>query len=144
MTPAGSTIKLVGGRAIIGDAVQPNRPKAQSAESGVVIPDGEYSARLVSMAPFRNAHGDRVGFSFEITDGPHVGVVQMQSAARNPSPTGKLAALLLDLLGRAPTRVELRYGIGTAHIGLTCRIIVREGRSRSGTRYSRVERVIRT
>lgn len=135
-------IRLVGGRAIIGDAAI--QRKAKSAESGAVIPDGEYRARLVAIAPFSNAHGERLGFSFEITDGTHAGVVLMQSAARSASPSGRLAALLRDLLGRDPTPAELRDGPGLAHIGLTCRIIAREGRSRSGKRYSAVQQVIRT
>jgi hypothetical protein len=109
-----------------------------------MVPDGEYLARFIAVAPFSNAHGDRLGFSFEIDSGPYAGVVLMQSAALNPSPAGRLAALLRDLLGREPTPADLRDGPGPEHIGLTCRIIAREGRSRSGTRYSAVERVMRT
>jgi hypothetical protein len=133
-------IRLVGGRAVIGDPVQPTRSEAEIIS---VVPDGEYRARLVAVAPFSNAHGERMGFSFEIDSGPHSGIVLMQSAARSSSPVGRLAALLRDLLGREPTPAELRDGPGLEQIGLTCRIIAREGRRRSGTKYSAVERVMR-
>jgi hypothetical protein len=108
-----------------------------------LVPDGEYRARLVAVAPFSNAHGERMGFSYEIAGGPHAGVILVQSAARSESPTGKMAAILLDLLGREPTLDELLNGPGSEHFGLPCRIIVEEGRSRSGTRYSAVQKVTR-
>jgi hypothetical protein len=108
-----------------------------------LVPEGEYQARLVAVAPFSNAHGARLGLSYEIDAGSHAGAVLMQSAAHNGSPTGKLAAVLRDLIGREPTPTELRDGPGAEHIGLRCRIIVGEGRSRSGTRYSAVQKVTR-
>jgi hypothetical protein len=115
--------------------VQPEGPN--------LVPDGEYRARLVAVAPFANAHGERMGFSYKIIGGPHAGVILIQSAARSESPKGKLAAILIDLLGREPTLEELINGPGSEHIGLGCRIIVAEGRSRSGTRYSAVQQVRR-
>jgi hypothetical protein len=98
----------------------------------------------VAVAPFANANGERLGFSYEIADGPFAGSILMQSAACSESPTGKLAALLRDLLGRDPTLAELRNGPGPEHIGLTCRIIAQEGSTRSGTKFSTVQKVTRT
>jgi hypothetical protein len=119
------------------------KAQTHSGKLQAVVPDGKYRARLVAVASFANAHGERMGFSFEIEDGRYAGAVLMQSAARSTSPTGKLVALLRELLGREPTPAELREGPGPEHIGLTCRIIVAEGRSRSGTRYSAVSRATR-
>jgi len=129
----GRPVKLASVRA------QQAPPKIERAE----VPDGEYQARLVAVAPFANAHGERMGFSYEIEGGPHAGVILVQSAARSESPKGKLAAILIDILGREPTLDELLNGPGSEHIGLTCRIIVEEGRSRSGTKYSAVSRARR-
>jgi hypothetical protein len=113
------------------------------SRSRAVVPDGEYRARLVAVAPFANAHGERMGFSYELASGPHAGAILVQSAARSESPAGKLVAILIDLLGREPTLDELLNGPGSEHIGLACRIIVAEGRSRSGTKYSAVSRAVR-
>ena len=109
----------------------------------VLVPDGEYRARLVAVVPFTNARGARLGLSYRIEDGPHAGTVLGQSAARSASPTGKLAAVLRDLLGREPTVDELRDGPGSEQIGLACRIIVLEECTRSGSRYSEVQQATR-
>jgi hypothetical protein len=112
-------------------------------EPHILVPDGEYPARLVRVGRFANAHGERLGFSFAIEGGPHAGAVLMQSAACSGSRTGRLATLLRDLLGREPTPAELAAGPGPSHIGLACRIIVLEESTRSGDRYSEVQKVTR-
>jgi hypothetical protein len=109
----------------------------------ILVPDGEYRARLVKVGRFDTAHGERMRFSYEIAGGPHAGAVLDHSAACSESPTGKLAALLRDLLGRDPTPEELRDGLGPEQTGLACRIIAQQGSTRSGLKYSTVQSVTR-
>lgn len=112
-------------------------------EAHILVPAGEYRARLVRVGRFANAHGERLGFSFAIEGGPHAGAVLMQSASCSESPVSKLATLLRDLLGRDPTPAELREGPGLEQIGMVCRIIAQHGSTRSGSRYSTVQRAMR-
>jgi hypothetical protein len=109
----------------------------------VLVPDGEYYARLVDTFAFSNAHGDRRGFSYRIEGGPYDGLVLMQSAARSASPYSRLATILRELLGREPTEDELATGLGRDCLGLSCRIVAREDRNRAGTPFSTVESVAR-
>jgi len=107
------------------------------------VANGEHSARLVDVFPFANAHGERLGFSYEIQAGPDAGAVLIQSAARSASPTSKVATILRDLLGREPTPDELGAAIGPELVGLSCRITAREERNRAGRTYSAVVNVVR-
>jgi hypothetical protein len=110
-----------------------------------LVPDGNYPARLVEVFPFANAHGERMGFRFEIDGGLYAGVTVMASAARRESPMGRLAEILRELLGREPTAEELRGGIDQGEtIDAGCRIVTREERNRAGLRYSAVVKVMRT
>jgi hypothetical protein len=109
----------------------------------VSVPNGEYPARLVDVVAFTNAHGKRLGFSYEIASGPYAGTVLMQSAAHSTAPQGRLAEILRELLAREPTPDELRHGPGRDHLGLSCRVVAVGGRNRAGMTYSAVEKVIR-
>jgi hypothetical protein len=112
-------------------------------EGPILVPDGEYEARLVDVRPFATARGERMGFSYQIAGEQHAGVILVQSAARSESPTGKLAAVLRDLLGREPTLSELRDGPGREHLGVACRVTTREDRTQSGTKFSAVQKITR-
>jgi hypothetical protein len=115
--------------------------KAQATKLPAVVPDGEYRARLVKAERFRTAHGERMRFSYEIESGPHAGAVLDHSAACSESPTGKLAALMRNILDRDPSPEELRDGLGPQQMGLACRIIAQAGSTRSGLKYSTVQSV---
>lgn len=112
-------------------------------EGRILVPDGEYEGRLIDSAPFATARGERMGFSYEIVGGEYAGAILMQSAARSESPTGKLAGLLRELLGREPSSSELRDGPGREHIGLACRLNTRQDCTQSGTPFSAVQKVTR-
>ena len=109
----------------------------------VLVANGEHLARLVDVFPFSNAHGERLGFAYEIQAGPDAGAILLQSAACSASPTSKLAMIVRDLLGREPTEDELAQGIGRELVGVSCRITAREEHNRAGTKYSAVHSVTR-
>jgi hypothetical protein len=117
--------------------------RAETTPGLVLVADGEHVARLVEVFPFANAHGDRLGFAYEIQAGPDAGAVVTQSASRGTSPTGKLAEILRALLGRVPTEAELAQAAGRQLLGVTCRITTRKERNRAGREYSAVVAVAR-
>ena len=117
--------------------------RREAIPASSLVPDGEHPARLAEQFTFANAFGERLGFLYEVEGGPHAGAVLVQSAVRSPSPTGKLAEILRDLVGRDPTPDELLEGIGEEYLGLPCRVLTREERNRAGKRYSAVQRVSR-
>ena len=103
-----------------------------------LVANGEHAARLLDVFPFTNAHGERLGFTYEIQAGPDAGAVVMQSASRSGSPTGKLADIMRGLLGREPEEGELAEFRAIELVGIACRITTHEERNRAGRAYSTV------
>ena len=109
-----------------------------------VLDDGDYSAEIEDVFTFTNAHGDRLGVSYKVMAGPFAGAVLLQSAAHNAAPSGRMAALLRELLAREPTDDELERGPAPELLrGTRCRVIAATRATRSGTRYTYVEAATR-
>lgn len=98
----------------------------------VLIPEGVYEAELVDVQPFTRTFGPRMGLVFEVVGGEHAGTRLMESAALTGN--GKLAELVAGMGElRGLSERELR-GL----IGHRCRIMVRHGETRSGTKFASI------
>jgi hypothetical protein len=116
------------------------KPKAPKV---TVVPDGAYSATLVDVRLFENAYGQRVGFEFTLHGDGVEGQTIMRSTTPKLSAQGKLVEIISGLAGRPLTTEELRDGFDIEKlIGTDCRVLVIQSRSKTGSVFSNVERVL--
>jgi len=112
--------------------------------AGDLIPAGLYGACLVEVQNYDSAWGERVGFVFRITEGEHTGKRVTLSTATNLSRMSKLGQTIRGLLARELADYEIRSGFDPQCLeGTECRILVDEHKTRSGTPYATVDRILR-
>lgn len=117
--------------------------KVQSKSTFIVVPDGIYRATLMAIRPFRNAHGERIGFEFTLHGEGVQGQKVLGSTSPRLSPKSKLADVLRGLLGRELMDVEMTDGIDLEDlVGSSCSVVVFQVRGGSGQVYSNVEKVL--
>lgn len=116
--------------------------KPKEVSPAASVKDGAYRATLSSIKQFENAYGERIGFEFTITSGPHEGETVLRSTAPQLTRQSKLAEVIEGITGRELTDKELQGGFDLDELlDVACNILVLQSKSKTGAVYSNVERV---
>ncbi len=119
--------------------------KPRANKPAKLIPDGTYKAHLVEVKEFTNTFGERLGFVFEIIEGPHQGTQLMRSTANVIAPKGQLTQMITGLLGREITEDEAAEGFNLQRlVGTDATILVIQSKGKGGMVYSNIERVFKS
>lgn len=116
--------------------------KQKAATPIATVKDGTYRARLTRVTQFTNTYGERLGFEFTIEGGDFDGEKLMRSTAPQLTQQSKLAQVIEGVTGRSLTDKDFQSGVDLeSMLGMECRILVLQSKSKTGVVYSNVERV---
>lgn len=98
-----------------------------------LVDEGRYEAELVGVQPVTTAEGgERIGFSFRISSGPHEGQQILETAAQSSAANGKLMGLLRHLGG--DDLVEGSLESARTLIGRRCALRIHHRQGTTGRR----------